>query len=213
MNCLVADRGLTEYPEGLRLQEAARQQVQNGVYDGILLLLEHWPVITVGRAGGRENLRPGREKLPEQAAVVHLTDRGGNITCHNPGQIVGYPIFNLSRWRQDAHWYVGCLEEVLIRVLADYGLAAGRKACYTGVWVGNEKIAAIGVSIRRWITGHGFAMNVANDLSLFEVIVPCGIRDFGVTSMVRAGVNVTPAEVKETVIREFGQIFACDWGR
>lgn len=191
--CLQA--GLVSYTEGLALQKQARAMIENGKYDGVLLLLEHRPVITVGRSGGRENLVASLSEL--QAAGVEFVecDRGGNITCHNPGQIVGYPILNLNQWREDVHWYVEQLEEVLIRTLETYGIHAGRKARYTGVWVGNRKIAAIDVSVRHWITGHSFALNVQNDLSLFQTIVHCGIEEFSVTSLQRQGVSAGTREV------------------
>jgi lipoyl(octanoyl) transferase len=147
-----------------------------------------------------------------QAAGVAFveTGRGGNITCHNPGQLVGYPILNLSRWQEDVHWYVRQLEEVLIRTLADFGVEAGRKARYTGVWVGNQKIAAMGVSVRHWITGHGFALNVSNDLELFRSIVPCGIDEFGVTSLQALGMTADPSLVKDPLIKKFREVFEAE---
>ena len=172
--CLPA--GLVSYAEGLSLQKQARALVEEGKYDGVLLLLEHRPVITAGRSGGRENLVASPAELAEAGVEFVESDRGGNVTCHNPGQLVGYPILNLVRWRQDVHWYVDRLEEVLIRTLAEYGVQAGRKARYTGVWVGNCKITAIGVSVRHWITGHGFALNVGNDLALFRSKFPAASR-------------------------------------
>jgi len=167
----------------LLLQKQARGMVESGKYGGVLLLLEHLPVITAGRGGGKENLVASLSDLQSAGVEFIESDRGGNVTCHNPGQLVGYPVLDLSQWRQDVHWYVNRLEEVLIRTAAAYDLVAGRKARYTGVWIGNQKIAAIGVSVRRWITGHGFALNVQNDLELFQAIVPCGIEEFGVTSL------------------------------
>ena len=203
--CLPA--GLVSYAEGLSLQKQARALVEEGKYDGVLLLLEHRPVITAGRSGGRENLVASPAELAEAGVEFVESDRGGNVTCHNPGQLVGYPILNLVRWRQDVHWYVDRLEEVLIRSLAEYGVSAGRKARYTGVWVGNRKIAAIGVSVRHWITGHGFALNVSNDLALFRSIVPCGIEEFGVTSLQRLGVDVTLQEIAVCLSNQFCEVF------
>ena len=204
--CLKA--GLVSYEDGLSLQKQARVLVESGQFAGILLLLEHRPVITAGRSGGRENLIASLSEL--QAAGVEFieSDRGGNVTCHNPGQLIGYPVLDLSHWRQDVHWYVNRLEEVLIQALATYGIIAGRKAKYTGVWVENQKIAAIGVSVRRWITGHGFALNVQNNLALFNAIVPCGIEEFGVTSMQRQGLSVEVQEVENVLSNKFREVFA-----
>ena len=203
--CLPA--GLVSYAEGLSLQTQARALVDEGNYDGVLLLLEHRPVITAGRSGGRENLVASPAELAVAGVEFVESDRGGNVTCHNPGQLVGYPILNLARWRQDVHWYVDRLEEVLIRTLAEYDVHAGRKARYTGVWVGNCKITAIGVSVRHWITGHGFALNVSNDLALFRSIIPCGIEEFGVTSLQRLGANVSLQETAVCLSNKFCEVF------
>ena len=202
--------GLVSYQEGLELQQQARQRVAGGDVAGVLILLEHQPVITTGRGGGRENLRTSLSGLQAERIEVVETNRGGNITCHNPGQLVGYPVLNLSRWQEDVHWYVEQLEEVLIRTVARYGIVAGRKARYTGVWAGNRKMAAIGVSVRNWITSHGFALNVNNDLALFQQIVPCGIEDFGVTSLQTAGVTATVTEVAAQIVTEFATVFAAE---
>ena len=202
--------GLVSYQEGLELQQQARQRVAGGDVAGVLILLEHQPVITTGRAGGKENLRTSLSGLQAERIEVVETNRGGNITCHNPGQLVGYPVLNLSRWQEDVHWYVEQLEEVLIRTAARYGIVAGRKARYTGVWAGNRKMAAIGVSVRNWITGHGFALNVNNDLALFQQIVPCGIEDFGVTSLQTAGVTANVSAVADQLLAEFATVFAAE---
>ena len=202
--------GLVSYQEGLELQQQARQRVAGGDVAGVLILLEHQPVITTGRGGGRENLRTSLSGLQAERIEVVETNRGGNITCHNPGQLVGYPVLNLSRWQEDVHWYVEQLEEVLIRTVARYGIVAGRKARYTGVWAGNRKMAAIGVSVRNWITGHGFALNVNNDLALFQQIVPCGIEDFGVTSLQTAGVTANVSVVADQLLAEFATVFAAE---
>ena len=205
---LVIQPGLVSYQEGLELQQQARRRVADGELAGVLILLEHQPVITAGRGGGRENLRATLSGLQAEQIAFVETDRGGNITCHNPGQLVGYPVLNLSFWQEDVHWYVEQLEEVLIRTVAKYGIVAGRKSRYTGVWAGNRKLAAIGVSVRRWITGHGFALNVSNDLSLFQQIIPCGIEEFGVTSLRAAGVTASLTEVTHRLMIEFATVFA-----
>ena len=203
--CLQA--GLVSYAEGLALQKQARARVDSGQYDGVLLLLEHRPVITIGRGGGRENLIASTADLQVAGIELVESDRGGNVTCHNPGQLVGYPIFNLNKWQEDVHWYVEQVEEVLIRTLCELGIIAGRKARYTGVWVGNRKIAAIGVSVRHWITGHGFALNVENDLNIFQAIIPCGILEFGVTSLQDQGVSIVVSDVAQCVARKFSEVF------
>lgn len=202
--------GLVSYREGLELQQQARRRVADGDFAGVLILLEHQPVITAGRSGGRENLRASLAGLQAEQVEFIETDRGGNITCHNPGQLVGYPVLNLSLWQEDVHWYVEQIEEVLIRTASRYGVTAGRKARYTGVWAGNRKLAAIGVSVRRWISGHGFALNVNNDLSLFQQIVPCGIEEFGVTSLRTAGVTATVPEVADHLLTAFATVFAAE---
>jgi lipoyl(octanoyl) transferase len=209
--CLLLQPGLVSYDTGLILQNEARLLVEAGRYDGILILLEHPPVITIGRGGGDENLVAHPAWLKARGIALAHTDRGGNVTGHNPGQLVGYPIFDLAKWQPDVHWFVRNLEEALIRTLAGYGLAAGRKAKYTGVWLADEKIAAIGISVRRWITGHGFALNIANDLSLFDAIVPCGIREFGVTSLHSAGVPAALPEVAAALAAQIAAIFGLQY--
>jgi lipoyl(octanoyl) transferase len=153
-------------------------------------------------------------RLAEKQLLAHgidlvKSDRGGNVTCHNPGQLVVYPILNLGRWKQDLHWYAHALEEVLIRTLSCYQLRAGRKARYPGVWLGNKKIAAVGLLVRRWITGHGLALNINNQIELFDLIVPCGVQEFGVTSMAEEGVSVGLVDVRNTIKSQFQRQFDC----
>jgi lipoyl(octanoyl) transferase len=207
---LIATGRPVDYQTGLELQAEAAKQVLEGVWDGVVILLEHQPVITIGRDGGEENLYIDSETLKSRGVELRRADRGGNITCHNPGQLVGYPILNLRRWKEDVHWYVDSLEEVLIATLAHYGLKSGRKARYTGVWLDDEKIAAIGVSVKKWVTGHGFALNVKNNLDLFQAIVPCGIRQFGVTSMAGQGVEAKMSDVAGVLSQEFARVFECE---
>lgn len=206
-NCAVYKGGIVSYEQGLAIQKEAGTLVASGAWDGILILLEHTPVVTIGRSGGRENLLLSPHVLAGQGVEVVDTNRGGNITCHNPGQIVGYPILNLSRWQQDVHWYVRTIEETLIRTLARFGLQGRRNHPYTGVWLAEEKVAAIGVYVKGWVTSHGFALNVNNDLSLFNAIVPCGIKDFGVTNLARAGCRTSVESVMEMFREDFGQVF------
>ncbi len=207
--CALLNAGLVSYEDGLQLQKKAREMVASREWDGVLILLEHLPVITVGNSGGWENLRMTDAELGLQGVSVVSTDRGGSITCHNPGQLVGYPVLNLEKWQKDVHWYVRLLEETLIGTLSEYGFRAGRKSRYTGVWLADEKIAAIGVSVRRWITGHGFALNINNNLGLFNSIVPCGIREFGVTNMAAQGCKQGMADVCGTITRQFSKTFQC----
>lgn len=208
-NCAVYKGGVVSYTQGLAIQEEARVLVTSGAWDGILILLEHTPVITIGRSGGRGNLLASPLVLAGEGVEVVDTKRGGNITCHNPGQIVGYPVLNLSLWRQDAHWYVRMIEETLIRTLASFYLSGRRREHYTGVWLEEEKVAAIGIYIKEWVTSHGFALNVDNDLSLFGMIVPCGIKDFGVTSLTRQNCFTSVEKVSEMLQENFGQVFDC----
>jgi lipoyl(octanoyl) transferase len=208
-SCAVFKGGIVDYGTGLLLQEEARTPVSEGMWDGVLILLEHTPVITIGRSGGRENLLVSPEILAGEGVEVCDSSRGGNITCHNPGQITGYPVLDLAHWQQDVHWYMRRVEETLIRTLARLGLRASRKDQHTGVWLENEKVAAIGVYVKKWVTSHGFALNVNNDLSLFNAIVPCGISNFGVTSLARANCGASVEQVMEMISEDFGQIFNC----
>jgi lipoyl(octanoyl) transferase len=202
--------GRIPYAEGLEIQAelvAARQA--NAIPD-TLLLLEHDPVFTLGRNARRENVLLSEAILKERGFDVFDTGRGGDVTYHGPGQVVGYPILDLSD-RKDVHRYVRDLEEVMIRACADYGVAAGRVAGLTGAWVGAEKIGAIGVRIARWVTSHGFALNVATDLAPFAWIVPCGIADRGVTSLELLLRRPVPLdEVMERLVTHFAAVFERD---
>ncbi len=173
------------YADGLDLQARLVAERQAGRIPDTLLLLEHDPVFTLGRTSRREHVLFPEENLRARGFDVFETGRGGDVTYHGPGQVVGYPILDLSPGRRDVHRYVRDLEEVMIRTCTDHGVAAGRIGGRTGCWVGDEKVGAIGVRISRWVTSHGFAFNVSNDLSPFALIVPCGIRDRGVTSLER----------------------------
>jgi lipoyl(octanoyl) transferase len=208
-HCAVYKAGVVGYAEGLAIQDKARALVASGAWEGILVLLEHAPVITIGRSGGRGNLLVTPESLALEGVEVVDTVRGGNVTCHNPGQMIGYPVLDLSLWQEDVHWYVRMLEGTLIRTLARFGLEGVRRDRYTGVWLGQEKVAAIGVYVRDWVSSHGFALNVSNDLGLFERIVPCGIQGSGVTSLARQGCVTDVETVSEMLAEDFGQIFEC----
>jgi len=204
----VTNLGIVEYEDGLELQDHLRRAVAAGELADQLLLLEHPPVVTMGRSGNPDHLVADPEALAAREIGYFPTGRGGDVTFHGPGQLVGYPIVDLNPDRRDVHRYVRDLEEVLIRTLADFDVSAGRIPGLTGVWVGDLKVAAIGVRISRWITSHGFAFNVDTDLDYFDTIVPCGIRDRGVTSLSRLlGEPVALADVRERVAIRFGDVF------
>jgi len=197
-----------EYREAWRLQQALAQERAGGLSPDTLLLLEHPPTYTIGRGSDEGAFLTPPAALQAMGAAVHHADRGGRVTFHGPGQLVGYPIIDLSEWRLDIHAYLRALEDVLIATLADFDLAAGRKHGYTGVWMGDEKIGAIGVKVSRWVTTLGFALNVTCDLDWFGHIVPCGLRGKGVTSIERAGGGSPPlATVAEQVAQHFGRVF------
>ena len=202
--------GVVPYAEALALQRSLVEERRAGLIGDTLLLLEHPHVITLGVRGdgGRSHLLASPETLAVRGVAVHETGRGGDITYHGPGQLVGYPIIDLKPDRCDVHRYVRDLEGVLIQTAADYGVDAGRIEGLTGVWVGNEKLAAIGVRIARWITSHGFALNVTSDLDFFKLIVPCGIADRGVTSLSRlTGRPIDMVEVATRTAEHFANTF------
>jgi len=202
--------GTVPYAEALTLQRELVEERRAGRVPDLLLLLQHPPVITLGVKGdgGRANVLVTDERLGELGVEISETGRGGDVTYHGPGQIVGYPILDLKPDRCDVHRYVRDLEEVMIRVCADYGVSASRISGLTGAWIGNEKVGAIGVRISRWITSHGFAFNVSTILADFQLIVPCGIADHGVTSLEQAtGRRLPMSEVEERVIDQFAAVF------
>ena len=175
--------GAMGYREGVVLQERCARGLKDGDEPERLLLLEHPPVITLGRNAREIDLLVDAATLEARGIAVETTNRGGQVTYHGPGQLVGYPILNLHPDRRDVGRYLRDLEEILIRTLGHFGIGASRKPALTGVWVGADKIASIGVHLSRWVTTHGFALNVATDLSHFSLIVPCGIRGLGITFM------------------------------
>jgi lipoyl(octanoyl) transferase len=202
--------GLVPYADALALQRTLVEDRRRGRIADVLLLVEHPHVLTLGVRGdgGRSHILVTPEALASRGMEVHETGRGGDITYHGPGQIVGYPIIDLQPDRRDVHRYVRDLEDVLIRTAADYGIDGTRVAGLTGVWVGREKLAAIGVRIARWITSHGFALNVTTDLDYFDLIVPCGIADRGVTSLARLlGRAVDRREAEDRIAAHFRDVF------
>jgi lipoyl(octanoyl) transferase len=211
---LVVQRlGRIGYEAGVERQKALVQARQAGEIDDTLLFVEHPPVITLGvkTRGNFANIRADAAALAARGVEIHDTGRGGDVTFHGPGQLVGYPIIDLKPDRQDVHRYVRDLEEVLIRTAADFGLEAGRIQGYSGAWVGDRKLAAIGVRISRWVTSHGFALNVTTDLAGFDLIVPCGITDRGVTSLsALLGREVPMPEVEAAVVTHFAAVFDRD---
>ncbi|HEX4346512.1 MAG TPA: lipoyl(octanoyl) transferase LipB [Vicinamibacterales bacterium] len=191
------------------MQRALVEERRAGRVDDLLLLLEHPRVLTLGVRSdrGRSHVRATPAALESAGVEVYETGRGGDVTFHGPGQLVGYPILDLHPDRLDVHRYVRDLEDVLMRVGRDCGIPASRVQGLTGVWVGDEKLAAIGVRISRWITSHGFALNVTTDLRDFALIVPCGIADRGVTSLERLGCRASLADVQARVVERFAEVF------
>jgi lipoate-protein ligase B len=208
----VADLGLIAYEPACALQRELVEARKAGAIPDVLLLCEHPHVITLGRNGKRENLRAGKRLLAQMAVEVHHTDRGGDITYHGPGQIVGYPILDLAEHRRDIRWYVEQLEELMMRATADFGLAAHRSEANHGVWVdaatGEEKLAALGVHLSRWVSSHGFAYNVSTELRYFDLIVPCGVAGKRTTSLERALGGAVPLQgVRERLVAHFASVF------
>jgi lipoyl(octanoyl) transferase len=209
--CCLRELGRTDYGTALELQRQLVARRQQGLIPDQLLLLEHPHVITLGRNGKAANLLASDEVLSRAGIAFYPTDRGGDVTYHGPGQLVGYPILDLREWQRDVGAYVRAVEQAIIDTLADYGISAGRIPKLTGVWVDDRKIAAIGVHISRWVTSHGFALNVSTDLSYFQYIVPCGLTK-PVTSMAALGVVAGLDEVGQTLAAHFGRVFDCEMG-
>jgi lipoyl(octanoyl) transferase len=214
-SCLIVELGLIGYADAWSLQKRLVTARKAGAIEDVLLLCEHPHVITLGRNGKREHLLASEPILKQKGVEFCATDRGGDITYHGPGQIVGYPILNLSAIRRDVVWYVRMLEEAMIRTTAEFGLHAQRIAGKTGIWVGraenDEKLAAIGVHISRWVTSHGFAYNVATDLRYFDLIVPCGIADRRATSLEKLlDRRVEYREVAPRLSKYLGEVFTLE---
>jgi lipoyl(octanoyl) transferase len=203
------------YAEALELQRgAARARIAGEIPQDLLLLVEHPPVVTLGRSSKERHLVASPELLAGRGVELFEVERGGDVTFHGPGQLVGYPIVDLKRHRQDLHWYLRQVEEALILALGDFGVLGERSAGYTGVWTRRlpdepaRKIASIGVHARDWVTWHGFALNANTDLSYFDLIVPCGIAGVDMTSIARErGAPVAMPSVREAAARAFGRVF------
>jgi lipoyl(octanoyl) transferase len=203
------------YGDAWALQKRLVAARKANAIEDVLLLCEHPHVITLGRNGKREHLLASEHVLKQKGVELHTTDRGGDITYHGPGQIVGYPILNLGAIRRDVVWYVRMLEEAMIRATAEFGVSAGRLEGKTGIWVRaaaiEEKLAAIGVHISRWVTSHGFAYNVSTDLRFFDLIVPCGIADRTATSLEKIlGRSIERKEVAPQLVKHFGEVFGLE---
>lgn len=207
--CSWRDLGRMDYGQAFELQRSLVDQRKRGEIADQLLIVEHPHTITLGRNGRMENLLAHEHLLERAGVAFHHTDRGGDITYHGPGQVVGYPIVDLREWKRDVVAYVRAIEQVIIDALADFGLKASRMPPMTGVWVDGGKIAAIGVHISRWVTSHGFALNLSTDLSYFQYIVPCGLAK-PVTSMTMLGGGAPRENVIERLVYHFGRVFACE---
>ncbi|HWY27231.1 MAG TPA: lipoyl(octanoyl) transferase LipB [Candidatus Angelobacter sp.] len=210
--CWVVDLGLVPYRRSCEIQRHVVELRKTGAIPDVLLLCEHPHVITLGRNGKREHLRASDRVLDQMNVEFSVTDRGGDITYHGPGQVVGYPILDLAEHRRDVRWFVEELEEIMIRATADFGGAPKRIAGKHGIWVqtprGEEKLAALGVHLSRWVTSHGFAYNVSTDLRYFDLIVPCGIADRRATSLENVlGRAVSCEEVRKSLVAHFGEVF------
>ncbi|MBW4525954.1 MAG: lipoyl(octanoyl) transferase LipB [Phormidium tanganyikae FI6-MK23] len=204
-SCLLYTQGLMPYKTAWEWQRSlVDARKQNSDLDDVLILLEHFPVYTLGQGSDLGFLKFDPNQSNHE---LHCIERGGEVTYHCPGQIVGYPILNLNHYQKDLHWYLRQLEEVIIRVLAVYGLVGTRIPGLTGVWVNDRKFAAIGIKVSRWITMHGFALNVCPDLSGFDRIVPCGIADKAVGSLEQFVLGITVDEVKREIAIAFSDVF------
>ena len=204
--CEARDLGRLRWAEASALQEELVEKRKRHEITDQLLLVEHPHVVTMGRNGHMENLIAGEEILSRSGIDFHHTNRGGDVTYHGPGQLVGYPIVDLSEWQRDVHAYVRAVEQVVIDTIAVFGLRGARVAGATGVWVDGAKVCAIGIHISRWVTSHGFALNVTTDLQYFQYIIPCGLTE-PVTSMKALGVSASMDEVKLAAREQFAKVF------
>lgn len=212
MEARIRDLGKIGYLEARAFQEDLVAKVVAGEEISTLLLVEHPPVMTLGAGFHSENLLLAREAYKTRGIEVFETDRGGDVTYHGPGQIVAYPVFDLRGLGKDVHAWLRQIEEVGIETLKPFGLEGSRKPPHTGVWIGDRKICAIGIKVRRWVSMHGLALNVDLDLTAFDLIVPCGISDFGVTSLSQElGRNIDQNVVKSELVRAFERVFSIEW--
>jgi lipoyl(octanoyl) transferase len=200
--------GSVDYADCWQLQRELADLRASRQSSDLLLLLEHPPTITLGRGSNPSNVLASKEVLESSGIALHSIDRGGDVTYHGPGQLIGYPIIDLTNYRRDLHWFLRRMEEALIQTLASFGLEGRRFPPHTGVWIGDEKVAAIGIKVSRWVSTHGFALNVAPDLGHFDLIIPCGIEEYGVTSMSTASGRIfSVVDVVSAVAHEFDLAF------
>lgn len=209
----VCDLGTLSYAAALDLQRSvARARISGALDEDVLLLVEHPPVVTLGRSSKAHHLLASPELLAARGVELFEVERGGDVTFHGPGQLVGYPIVDLKRHKQDLHWFLRQVEEALIRGVAPFGIAGERSAGFTGVWTQGRKLASIGVHARDWVTWHGFALNVTTDLSYFDLMVPCGIAEVQMTSVARETGDADAARlatrIRETVVAGFADVFS-----
>lgn len=211
VKCRVLDLGLVSYEKAYDLQRRLHKFRREGRIDDVLILLEHEPVVTIGRGGKRDNILVSEELLQSKGIRVFEIDRGGDVTLHCPGQLVGYPILDLKIHGKNIHRYLRNLEEVIIRSLKVYGINGQRIENHTGVWVGGRKVASIGIGIKGWVTFHGFALNINSDLSYFSLIRPCGFESRTVTSMSEIlGRSVEPKNFRYQLIKQFAEVFSLE---
>lgn len=208
-SCLLIKPGILDYKKALNLQESIFKAKKEGkIEEEVLIFLQHPPTITIGKKGSLNEILMDTSKLKQKGISIYNTGRGGRVTYHGPGQIVGYPIFDLRKHKKDLHLYLRNLEEVIIKSLSDFGVKAGRKKGLTGVWVNEKKIASIGVQVKNWISMHGFALNVNCDLSYFKLIQPCGMQAEVMTSLNNILQNNVEIErVEESLVKNFKKIF------
>jgi lipoyl(octanoyl) transferase len=211
----VEDLGLRPYGEVLEYQrELRRRRIEGETTEDVLLLVEHPSVVTLGRRTRPTSLPIPADQLRRRGVEVHEVERGGDVTFHGPGQLVGYPILDLRNHRPDLHWYLRSLEDVLIQALGRLGIEADRNPGLTGVWTAGRKIASIGIHVKQWVTLHGFALNVTTDLDPFDLIVPCGIKQVVMTSvaseLLRGDADVLASEVRAGVVEAFCGVFGCE---
>jgi len=206
--CVVLELGLTKYQEAYQLQKTLQLQRVEGEISDLLLLLEHPPTITIGKSGTLDNILVSGDKLSQQGISLFFIDRGGDVTYHGPGQLVGYPIVDLKQREKDLHCYIKNLEEVILRTLKDFSINGDRDERHPGVWINEEEIAAIGLSVRKWVSMHGFALNINTDLEHFSFINPCGFSNRRATSMSKIlGRDVPMEEVTKSLISHFYNVF------
>ncbi len=209
--CMVSDMGLVEYGKAWELQKKLHSLRLRQEIPDILLLLEHPPTLTVGKAGSPKNVLAPTDKLVQMGISLFFIERGGDVTYHGPGQMVAYPIIDLRKRGKDIYRFVTDLEEVMIRTVRDFSLEAGRDPCHRGVWVGEKELGAIGISVRRWITMHGLALNVTTNLEHFALINPCGFTDRQATSMAAClSTHVSLESVRERTLVHFSDVFDVD---